>query len=606
MPYRRWSGIVCLLIVLAAALGAMQPPGPAAPAPAARTDAALREELDRLMSRLEAFGFSGSLLVARNGKVVLEKGYGWADRGRGVPFTAGTVFDVGSITKQFTGAAILKLEMDGKLKVTDPIAKYFAGIPEDKAGITLHHLLTHSAGLEDEFGGDYEEMPRDRLVKEALASKLLWPPGTRYRYSNAGFSLLAAIVEIVSGQPYEAFLQERLLKPAGLTQTGYRGPQWRQTALAHGYSREGDWGTPLDHAWAPDGPWWNLRGNGGILSTVGDLYRWHQALEGEAILSKAAKEKYFAPHVPEDEEGSSFYGYGWAVFKTPRGTRLIAHNGGNGIFAADFRRYVDEGVVLIIGSNRSDFSSIAVNSQVARLVFGMEYTLPPAVMKPDAKSLERYAGAYALPSGGRLIVSAAPAGLAAPADTGDPRYPGLAVAPEGKDAFLLLAGAAGGDRASAAEPEGRLLAALEASRQGSYSPISEVFGVPLAQATEEVKSTFQRLEERHGKFKRFDLIGTGGPTGRTTTYVRFQFENGSVVTEYGWGGPTVDTFRILTGLPGGRFLPQSSTEFASYDPRSGKVARIAFETGEDGAVTAVVMRAEDGDVKAKRVTEVKE
>src|SRR5262245_1884520 len=265
MPYRRLAGFVCPFIVVAAMLAAQEPPKSTPALPAARTDAALREELDQLMTRLETYGFSGSLLVARNGKVLLEKGYGWADREHGVPFTAETVFDIGSITKQLTGAAILALEMEGKLKVTDPISKYFPDVPADKAGITLHHLLTHSAGLEDVFGGDFEEMPRDRLVKTALASKLLWPPGTRYRYSNAGFSLLAAVVEIVSGQPYETFLQERLFKPAGLTKTGYRAPKWPSASLAHGYSPEGDWGTPLDHAWAPDGPWWNLRGNGGIL-----------------------------------------------------------------------------------------------------------------------------------------------------------------------------------------------------------------------------------------------------------------------------------------------------------------------------------------------------
>jgi CubicO group peptidase (beta-lactamase class C family) len=595
MLHRRALSVL-LGILLAGHLAAAQAPKPVGPAPAAHTDAALRGELDRLLSRLEAFGFSGSLLVARDGRIVLEKGYGFADRQRGVPFTAGTVFDIGSITKQFTAAAILKLEMEGKLKVTDPISKYFEGVPEDKAGITLHHLLTHSAGLEDVFGGDYEEMPRDRLVKTALASKLLWPPGTRYRYSNAGYSLLAAIVEKVSGQPYETFLQKRLFKPAGLTKTGYRGPKWAPGTLAHGYNAEGDWGTPLDHAWAPDGPWWNLRGNGGILSTVGDLYKWHRALEGEAILSKEAKAKYYAPHVPEDAEGSSHYGYGWAIMKTPRGTRLITHNGGNGIFAADFRRYVDEGIVIVIGSNRSDFSSIAIDPQVARLVFGMEYTLPPAPAKLESKALERFAGTYALPSGGRLIVSAAPA------NTGDPRHPGLTVAAEGKDAFLLMVG--GGaeekDGGQSAERERRLLDALEASHRGEFGPIATLFGIPLPQATEEVRSNWRRLEERHGPFRRSEILGTVTSRGRATTYVRLWFENGSAVTEYGWEGPTVTTARVRSGPPGARFVPRSATEFASYDPRSGTVREIGFETGEAGAVTVLVVRTETGMVQAKR------
>src|SRR5688572_19894399 len=137
------------------------------------------------MSRLEAYGFSGSLLVAKGGEVILDRGYGFADAQRKTPFTAETAFDIGSITKQFTAAAILKLEMQGKLGVSDPISKWLEGVPEDKKGITLHHLLTHSAGLEDVFGGDYDEMPRDRLAKAALGSKLLWAPSTRYQYSNA-------------------------------------------------------------------------------------------------------------------------------------------------------------------------------------------------------------------------------------------------------------------------------------------------------------------------------------------------------------------------------------------------------------------------------------
>jgi len=117
-----------------------------------------------------------------------------ADADRKTPFTADMAFDIRSITKQLTAAAILKLEMQGKLSVQDPIGKWFDGVPEDKKGITIHHLLTHSSGLEDVFGDDYEEMPRDELVKKALASQLLWAPGTKYRYSNAGYSLLGAIV----------------------------------------------------------------------------------------------------------------------------------------------------------------------------------------------------------------------------------------------------------------------------------------------------------------------------------------------------------------------------------------------------------------------------
>ncbi|HYN20778.1 MAG TPA: serine hydrolase domain-containing protein [Thermoanaerobaculia bacterium] len=545
--------------------------------------APLGEALDTHMSRLEAFGFSGSLLVAKEGQILLNKGYGFADADRKVPFTNETAFDIGSITKQFTAAAILKLEMQGQLSVQDPISKWFEGVPEDKKTITLHHLLTHSAGLEDVFGGDYEVMPRDELVKKALGSKLLWSPGTRYRYSNAGYSLLAAIVERASGQPYESYLRENLWLPAKMTRTGYRllekGP------LAHGVRAGKDWGTPLDHAWAPDGPWWNLRGNGGILSTTGDLYKWHQALDGEAILSKEAKAKLFTPHVPEDEEGRSHYGYGWAIFKTSRGTRLIAHNGGNGIFNADFRRYVDEGIVVIIGSNRDDFLSIPAVGPITRLIFAAEYQPPPAVSKVDPSATRRFAGSYILPTGGRLTVAAAesPSG-----------WRGVRISPEGTDAFLLLAG--GGAAEENAEREKRLMAALERSRKGEFEPLSEVFGAPLAEITDQSKSTWNRLEEKYGAFRSLELLGTVSAGGRPATWVSVHHEKGTTLIEHGWDGPTVALVRLREESPGGLFLPESDRAFVSYDPRSGAVMRLRFDPAKETLVLATTA----GEVKAER------
>src|SRR5262249_25703156 len=149
-----------------------------------------------------------------------------------------TVFSIGSITKQFTAAAILQLEMQGKLNVQDSISKYLPNVPKDKEAITLHHLLTHSAGLESDFGAtDYEPVTREPYIRRALAAKLRSVPGQRYHYANSGYSLLAAIVEIVSGQDYEAYLQENLFKPAGMTKTGYRLPQCKPEEFAQGYLR---------------------------------------------------------------------------------------------------------------------------------------------------------------------------------------------------------------------------------------------------------------------------------------------------------------------------------------------------------------------------------
>jgi CubicO group peptidase (beta-lactamase class C family) len=312
----------------------------------------LGTKLDNQMRQIAEKGFSGIVFVVKNGHIEFDKGYGLANKEKKTPYSAETVFDIGSITKQFTGAAILKLEMQRKLRTTDKITKYFEDVPADKADITLHHLLTHSAGLIDVLGRDYERMTRDDLIKKALASKLKSVPGEKHKYSNLGYSLLGAIIEIVSGNSYERYLHDNLFKPAGMKQTGYVLPKWKTENLAVGYKKDGSrWGTPTDQLWDKDGPFWNLRGNGGILSTAGDLYKWHQALADEKILSKEAKEKYFAPHIAEEPGGDSFYGYGWVIQKTRRGTNLIWHNGGNPYFFADFRRYVDDKVVVIVATN---------------------------------------------------------------------------------------------------------------------------------------------------------------------------------------------------------------------------------------------------------------
>ena len=255
----------------------------------------LGRALDAYLSRLEGFGFSGSAFVAKGGEIVLDRGYGLADRVRRRPYTAETIFDIASISKQFTAAAILKLETEGKLKTADPIAKFFGPVPPDKEPLTLHRLLTHTAGLAESFGDEYEPVSRQELIRRALASDLLVRPGRKFRYSNAGYSLLAAVVEIAAGEPYETYLRQRLWQPAGMAHTGFHVPD--RGRAAHGYAPGLDWGTPFDHPWAPDGPYWNLRGCGGIVTTADDLYRWHQALAGDAILPRAEREKLITPWV---------------------------------------------------------------------------------------------------------------------------------------------------------------------------------------------------------------------------------------------------------------------------------------------------------------------
>jgi CubicO group peptidase (beta-lactamase class C family) len=298
-------------------------------------------------------GTSGTVVAARDGSVAHCRGFGLADRDAKVAARCDTVYDTMSITKQFTAAAILKLEMMGELRVTDPLSKFVGPVPDDKRAITLHHLLTHTAGLPEQLGGDYDALSREDMLDGALESRLRSAPGTEHSYSNLGYSVLAAVVERASGGGYEEFLAENLFAPAGMTQTGYVLPEWKPGQVAVEYDENGaPKGKPFDHPWAEDGPYWNLRGNGGLLSTARDMFRWHVALRGDEVLSKSAKDKLFKPHVPEEEGGDSYYGYGWVVSPTDEG-RIVWHDGGNGWSLGIMARFPDQGAMVFWVSNHA-------------------------------------------------------------------------------------------------------------------------------------------------------------------------------------------------------------------------------------------------------------
>jgi CubicO group peptidase (beta-lactamase class C family) len=297
-------------------------------------------------------GSSGSLVAAIDGRMVTCRGWGTADRESGDPAGCDTVYDVMSMTKQFTAAAILKLEMQGRLRVTDPIGRYVADVPPDKRDITVQHLLTHTAGLVDSLGGDYEPLSGADLVAEALGSDLRSRPGARHHYSNVGYSLLAVIIEEASGTGYEEYLAEHLFAPAGMDRTGYVLPDWRRSDIAVEYDEEGrHQGRPIDHVWAADGPYWNLRGNGGLLSTARDMFQWHRALEGEQVLDAEAKADLFRPRVLEEPGGDTRYAFGWVVMDTSYGP-VTWHNGGNGWSYGEIARLPEAGAFVFWVTNQ--------------------------------------------------------------------------------------------------------------------------------------------------------------------------------------------------------------------------------------------------------------
>jgi len=368
---RRAGGAATALAVLAMLGGCAEEPaagrtpggaaaGRAAPPGAASAKARDGESVADFLRRTLPAGSGGTVIAARGGELAYCGGFGTADRASGTPASCRTVYDVMSITKQFTAAAILKLEVTGRLRASDPISRYLGrAVPGDKRGITIEHLLTHTSGLVEGLGDDYEPVSRDELVRQALASKLRSAPGAEFHYSNTGYSLLAAIIEKASGEGYEPFLARHLFAPAGMHRTGYVLPKWPRQLVAVEYDSEGrSQGRPIDHPWAADGPYWHLRGNGGMLSTAGDMFRWHRALLGDEILPAQARKRLFAPHagIPDSDEligpGPSHYGYGWVATRTPEGP-LAWHNGGNDWSLGYLAHWPRDGVLVFWVSNHA-------------------------------------------------------------------------------------------------------------------------------------------------------------------------------------------------------------------------------------------------------------
>lgn len=306
-----------------------------------RAGRGLRNRLDSALTRMTRRGYSGAALVARDGRIILHKAYGLADRERGIRNTTDTLFAVASITKVFTAAAVLKLEMQGKLGTGDLVSKHLGPFPGEKGGARIHHLLTHTSGLVVK-GAKLDYSSREAFIKSVKETPAAAKPGAEYQYLNAGYGLLAAVIEVASGVPYEQYLREHLFDPAGMTATGFAWePRLDGAPVAVGY--EGKTLASLKPApRAPDD--WDNRGPTGIVTTVGDLYKWVQALSTNSVLSPEARGKMFTAYVGDE-------GYGWHVVKTAGGGTLVHRGGGLPEAESELHWYIDERTVLAFTVN---------------------------------------------------------------------------------------------------------------------------------------------------------------------------------------------------------------------------------------------------------------
>jgi CubicO group peptidase (beta-lactamase class C family) len=342
----------------------------------------LGTQIDEYLSRAVPFGFSGTVLVADADGVLLHKGYGMADVRHRRPNGITTIFDMGSITKALTATAILGLEAEGKLRVDDRISKYF-DVPADKQDITLHQLLTHTSGLVSDVGGDYDDIPKAKALEMAFAAPLVAPPGTEFHYSNVGFSLLAALIEKLTGEAYETHMRRKFFLPSAMRSTGYRALRFDEHKVAHNYQQGIDLGTPTERLIKANGPNWDLIGNGGMLTTAADLYRWEVAYRKGLFIPAEPRAKQFAPQFRRNANLSQ--GYDWWIEKVDWDPSMVYHRGGDSpgyALNAEYRRYPDSNITIILLANnrlKGWSSRRYIVPNIRRILLGQKLNLPPQV-----------------------------------------------------------------------------------------------------------------------------------------------------------------------------------------------------------------------------------
>lgn len=364
--------VVLISLILTACGGPVVSVTPAAIAiesfPATSTPPAedTTSRIDEILTlHTEGETFTGAVLVAQNGEILFSQGYGLADRENQIENTSQTKFRLGSITKQFTAMAVLILQSSGQLDVQDPICRYLPECPDSWQEITIHHLLSHTSGIPNltEFPNfkTFKAMPStpEQTIARFKDKPLDFQPGKKWHYSNSGYVLLGYIIEQVSGQSYEMFLQQNIFVPLGMTSTGY---DHNDGSLATGYTGIGShWDKPDDIDMTL--PY----AAGGLYSTVEDLYLWDQALYTEQLVPQESLDLMFTSHAEMTMNGMG-YGYGWFIGKL-NSHLAVSHGGGIDGFITEIRRYLADEVTLIILSNRQTTNVAQIADQLAAVAF---------------------------------------------------------------------------------------------------------------------------------------------------------------------------------------------------------------------------------------------
>lgn len=316
-------------------------------------DGDLASAVDNEFHAALATGVTGDVLLEQDGKITLKAGYGWANREKKIPFSTKTIAQIGSITKQFSAMALISLWHDGKVDFSKPVKTYLPNAAESVASLTLDQILTHRSGMPEYCGDDFDLLSKAALLSKCAATPLAFAPGVKFQYSNPGYSIIAAVVEQVSGMPIDAYLKKRFFDPLGMHDTGYEFPDVPLDRFAVGYLGDKNQGIISETMKPLHGDAWNIIGNGGIQASTDDMYRWYQVLAGGIEIPKDMRDMAIAQHA--QREGDIADGYGWALRKAPDGhTAQVSHSGSDGTFFSYFCWRLDDHVFLYFVSNSGE------------------------------------------------------------------------------------------------------------------------------------------------------------------------------------------------------------------------------------------------------------
>jgi len=313
-----------------------------------------------------------AVAVMQNGVIILAKGYGLANVEHQVPVTPDTIFQSGSMGKQFTATAIMMLVEEGKLALDDSIAKYFTDAPADWQKITVRHLLTHTAGMTDypsdfNFRRDYTE---DELLQRIKSVPLAFQPGEKWSYSNLGYVTLGILIHKVSGQFYGDFLHERVFKPLGMTTARVISEEDIVPHRAAGYRLVK--GQLKNQSWVS--PSLNTTADGALYLTVYDMAKWDAALYTEKLLKRSSLEQMWTP-VKLNNGTTLPYGFGWGVGSVG-GHRVVEHGGAWQGFKAQISRYVNDKLTIVVFANSSRTNQGKIAHDIAAIY-------NPALAQPE-------------------------------------------------------------------------------------------------------------------------------------------------------------------------------------------------------------------------------